>query len=170
MSDDLLPAERKVMEVLGERPFDFRAMWAISNLFRSAAAVRRHMEATVLAPDQVSWTSFVGLWVLWVWGEMGANAFADAVGISKPTATGVLRTLESRAWARRRADPADKRGVLISLTSSGRAKIEHLFPRFNEEEAAVASVLDVEGQEQLAAMLRILSQSVAERGLPVGER
>ena len=41
MSDELLPAERKVMDVLGDRPFDFRAMWAISNLFRSAAAVVR---------------------------------------------------------------------------------------------------------------------------------
>ncbi len=163
MSDDLLPAERKVMEVLGERPFDFRAMWAISNLFRSAAAVRRHMEATVLAPDQVSWTSFVGLWVLWVWGEMGANAFADAVGISKPTATGVLRTLESRGWAIRRADPSDKRGVLVSLTKSGRQTIEHLFPRFNEEEARVAAVLDPEEQRKLASMLRALASSVDAR-------
>ena len=78
----------------------------------------------------------------------------------------MLRTLEARGWAVRRADPADKRGVLISLTQSGRATIEHLFPRFNEEEAAVASVLDVEGQEQLAAMLRLLSRSVGDRGLP----
>ena len=35
-----------------------------------AAAVRRHMEAKVLATEHVSWTSFVGLWVLWVWGEL----------------------------------------------------------------------------------------------------
>ena len=105
MTDDLLPAERKVMEALGERPLDFRAMWAISNLFRSAAAVRRHMEAKVLATERMSWTSFVALWVLWVWGELGANAFAEAIGISRPTATGVLRTLDARGWIARRADP-----------------------------------------------------------------
>jgi len=161
MSDDLLPAERKVVDALGDRPFDFRAMWAVSNLFRSATAVRRHMEATVLAPDDISWTSFVGLWVLWVWGELGANAFADSVGISKPTATGVLKTLEARGWATRRADPGDGRSVLVSLTASGRSKIEHLFPRFNEEEAKVVSELSDAEQEQLAATLRTLARGVS---------
>ena len=164
MSDELLPAERKVVEHLGDRPLDFRAMWAVSNLFRSATAVRRHMEATVLAPDQVSWTSFVGLWVLWVWGELGANAFAEAVGISKPTATGVLKTLESRGWAVRRADPADGRSVLVTLTPAGRRKIEQLFPRFNEEEAKVVVSLTDDEQTRLAAMLRAVAGGVSGSG------
>ena len=159
-ADGLLPDERKVLEQLGHLPLDFRAMWAISNLFRSSAAVRRHMEAKVLAPDRLSWTSFVGLWVLWVWGELGANAFADAVGISRPTATGVLRTLEGRGWASRRPDPSDGRGVLVSLTPVGRAKIEDLFPRFNAEEAAIAGSLGVRDQDRLARMLRTLARSL----------
>jgi MarR family transcriptional regulator, organic hydroperoxide resistance regulator len=161
VNDGLLPDERKVLEELGHLPLDFRAMWAISNLFRSSAAIRRHMEAKVLAPDRLSWTSFVGLWVLWVWGELGANAFADAVGISRPTATGVLRTLERRGWTTRRRDPSDGRGVLVSLTASGRAKIEDLFPRFNAEEAALAAALGDRQQDQLAKMLRILARSIA---------
>jgi DNA-binding MarR family transcriptional regulator len=155
-SDALLPDERKVLEQLGHLPLDFRAMWAISNLFRSSAAIRRHMEAKILAPDRLSWTSFVGLWVLWVWGELGANAFADAVGISRPTATGILRTLERRGWTTRRKDPADGRGVLVSLTAAGQRKIEQLFPRFNAEETALAATLTASQQEQLAVMLRRL--------------
>ena len=163
MSDDLLPAERKVIEALGDRPLDFRAMWAISNLFRSAAAVRRHMEAKVLATERVSWTAFVALWVLWVWGELGANAFAEAVGISKPTATGVLRTLDARGWIARRADPDDGRSVLVSLTPAGRRTIEQLFPRFNAEETAIAGALGERDQDRLAALLRSLSRSVQDR-------
>jgi MarR family transcriptional regulator, organic hydroperoxide resistance regulator len=163
VSDDLLPAERKVVEALGDRPLDFRAMWAISNLFRSAAAVRRHMEARVLAAERVSWTSFVALWVLWVWGEMGANAFADAIGISRPTATGVLRTLDARGWISRRPDPDDGRSVLVSLTAQGRGTIEHLFPRFNAEEAAIAGALNERDQDRLASLLRSLSRSVQDR-------
>ena len=163
MSDDLLPAERKVIEALGDRPLDFRAMWAISNLFRSAAAVRRHMEAKVLATERVSWTAFVALWVLWVWGELGANAFAEAVGISKPTATGVLRTLDARGWITRRADPDDGRSVLVSLTPAGRRTIEQLFPRFNAEETAIAGALGERDQDRLAALLRSLSRSVQDR-------
>ena len=161
MSDGLLPAERMVQQQLGHLPLDFRAMWAISNVFRSSAAIRRHMEAKVLARDRLSWTSFVGLWVLWVWGELDAHEFADAVGISRPTATGVLRTLEGRGWTERRRNPTDGRGIRVSLTSKGRAKIEDLFPRFNAEEAALASALTKQQQEQLAAVLRRLLLAVA---------
>ena len=163
MTDDLLPAERKVMDALGDRPLDFRAMWAISNLFRTTTAIRRHMEANVLASSRLSWTSFVGLWVLWVWGELGANAFADAVGISRPTATGVLRTLDTRGWITRRQDPKDGRSVLVSLTPAGRATIERLFPRFNAEETAIAGSLGDRDQDRLASMLRSLSRSVQDR-------
>jgi DNA-binding MarR family transcriptional regulator len=165
VSDEgLLPAERRVREQLGHIPLDFRAMWAISNVFRSSAAIRRHMEAKVLAQDRLSWTSFVGLWVLWVWGELDAHAFADAVGISRPTATGVLQTLEGRGWAERRRNPSDGRGIFVSLTAAGRSKIEHLFPRFNAEEAALASALTREQQEQLASSLRTLLRAVGGGG------
>jgi DNA-binding MarR family transcriptional regulator len=162
--DGLLPAERKVLDALGHLPLDFRAMWAISNLFRSSAAIRRHMEAEVLAPDRLSWTSFVGLWVLWVWGEMEAREFAAAVGISRPTATGVMTTLESRGYVTRRKDPRDGRMVIVELTPSGRSTIEELFPKFNAEESAVAGHLTPQQQGDLAAMLRSLLRVVAPAG------
>jgi MarR family transcriptional regulator, organic hydroperoxide resistance regulator len=158
--DDRLPAERRVEEQLGDLPFDFRAMAALSNLFRSSTAIRRHMEANVLAPDRLSWTSFVALWVLWVWGEMEARDFAAAVGISRPTASGVMATLEARGLVARRKDAKDGRMVLVSLTSGGRTLIEHLFPRFNAEETAVAAALTPAQQGSLASMLRTLLRAV----------
>ncbi|HET9672615.1 MAG TPA: MarR family winged helix-turn-helix transcriptional regulator [Actinomycetota bacterium] len=159
-ADDLLPAERKVLEALGDRPLDFRAMWAISNVFRSSTALRRHLEATVLAADRLSWTGFTALWVLWIWGEMEARDFAGAVGISRPTATGVVTTLQRRRLVRRRKASADGRVVLLSLTPSGRRKIEDLFPRFNAEEVRVASILPSADQDRLARMLRRLLANV----------
>jgi len=158
--DDLLPAESKVLESLGHLPLDFRAMWAISNVFRTSAALRRHLEADVLAPDRLSWTAFVGLWVLWVWGEMEAADFADAVGISRPTATGVLKTLEERGWVGRRPAAHDGRRVLLRLTKRGERTIAELFPRFNEAEASIASALKPNEQERLASMLRSLLRSL----------
>jgi DNA-binding MarR family transcriptional regulator len=158
--DGLLPAERKVLDALGDLPLDFRAMWAVSNLFRSSAAIRRHMEGKVLASDRLSWTSFVGLWVLWVWGEMEAREFAAAVGISRPTATGVMTTLESRGLVTRRKDPKDGRIVVVTLTRAGRRMIETLFPKFNAEESAVAAQLTGAQQDHLAAMLRALLRAV----------
>jgi DNA-binding MarR family transcriptional regulator len=158
--DDLLPAERKVVERLGHLPLDFRAMAAVSNLFRASAAVRRHLENEVLADDRLSWTSFVVLWVLWVWGEMESRDLAAAVGISRPTSTGVVTTLEARGYVRRRPSEADGRMVRVSLTARGRRKIEELFPRFNAEEVNVASRLAPAEQEALAGMLRAVLRTV----------
>lgn len=156
----LLPAERKIVDELGHLPLDFRAMWAISNVFRSSTALRRHLEATVLARDRLSWTAFTALWVLWIWGEMESRDFAAAVGISRPTATGVLSTLQHRRFVRRKKAAEDGRIVLVSLTPSGRRKIEELFPRFNAEESRVASTLPEEDQDRLASMLRTLLRSL----------
>ena len=162
--DDLLPAERKVLDSVGHLPLDFRAMWAVSNLFRSSTAIRRHMEANVLAPDRLSWTAFTGLWVLWIWGEMETRDFAAAVGISRPTATGVVTTLQGRGYVRRRKNERDGRMVLVSLTPAGRRKIEHLFPRFNAEEVAVTARLTGPEQEALAGMLRSMFRTVEADG------
>ena len=165
MNDEaLLPAERKILAELGHLPLDFRAMWAISNVFRSSTALRRHLEATVLAPDRLSWTAFTALWVLWIWGEMESRDFAAAVGISRPTATGVLSTLQRRRFIRRKKAAEDGRVVLVSLTPSGRKKIEELFPRFNAEEAKVAAALSEEEQDRLASTLRTLLRGMEVSG------
>ena len=161
-SDDLLPAERKVAEALGDLPLDFRAMAAVSNLFRASAAIRRHMEAKVLAEDRLSWTSFVVLWVLWVWGEMESRDLAVAVGISRPTSTGVVTTLEGRGYVKRSKTAQDGRLVRVSLTPAGHRKIERLFPKFNAEEVAVTSHLLPEQQEALASLLRSMLRRVGE--------
>ena len=161
---ELLPAERKVLERLGHLPLDFRAMWAVSNLFRTSAAIRRHMESKVLAEDRLSWTSFVALWVLWVWGEMESRDLAAAIGISRPTSTGVVTTLERRGFVRRRKNAKDGRMVRVSLTERGRRKIEALFPRFNAEESAVTSDLTPDEQDSMAGMLRSMLKT-AEGGV-----
>jgi DNA-binding MarR family transcriptional regulator len=161
--DDALPAERRVLERLGHLPLDFRAMGVVSNLFRASTAIRRHMEATILAPDKLSWTSFVALWVLWVWGEMESRDLAAAIGISRPTSTGVVTTLERRGWVERRRSAEDGRMVRVALTPAGERKIADLFPRFNEQERAVTSRLAPEEQEAIAVMLRRMLRSVDGR-------
>jgi DNA-binding MarR family transcriptional regulator len=160
--DGLSPAERKVLERLGHLPLDFRAMWAVSNLFRASASIRRHMEAKVLADDRLSWTSFVAMWVLWVWGQMESRDLAAAVGISRPTSTGVVSTLERRGYVQRLRNASDGRLVRVSLTEAGERKIEELFPRFNAEEAAVTAHLSPDQQDAMAAMLRSLLRTTGD--------
>jgi DNA-binding MarR family transcriptional regulator len=135
-----------------------------------SAAIRRHMEREVIATDRLSWTSFVVLWVLWVWGEMESRDLAAAVGISRPTSTGVVTTLERRKLVRRRRNSEDGRMVRVSLTSQGLRRIEELFPRFNAEEVAVTAHLGADEQEALAAMLRSMLRTVDDGDLRTGGR
>ena len=155
-----LPAERMVLQRLGHLPLDFVAMAAVSNLFRASVAVRRSMESRVLARDRLSWTSFVVLWVLWVWGELESRELASAVGVGRPTVTGVVTTLERRGLVRRRRDAADGRVAIVSLTPAGLRLIKRLFPRFNEAEVEVTSHLSSGEQQQLAGLLRSVLRAV----------
>jgi MarR family transcriptional regulator, organic hydroperoxide resistance regulator len=163
-SHDPLPAELEVRGRLDGLALDFGAMAVVSNVFRASTAVRRHLENRVLAPHRLSWTSFVVLWVLWVWGEMESRDVAAAVGVTRSTCTGVVTTLERRKLLQRTRGTTDARMVRVSLTADGTRLIERLFPEFNREEAALTSHLNVRQQENLAGALRSLLRAVASGG------
>ena len=137
---------------------------AVSNVFRVANAVRLHMERQVLGADGISWTGFVVLWVLWVWGEQEARHLAAECGVSKATLTGVVGTLEGRGLVARRRHADDGRLVIVKLTPAGRRMIRRLFPRFNEHEALVVSRLGTDEQDQLAHLLREVLACGRSRG------
>jgi len=75
-----------------------------------------------------------------------------------------MTTLEGRGFVTRRKDVKDGRMVLVALTDRGRMTIEHLFPRFNAEESALASHLSGEQQDALASMLRSLLEAIERNG------
>jgi DNA-binding MarR family transcriptional regulator len=97
--------------------------------------------------------------VLWIWGDQQTRHLAEEAGVTKGTLTGVLKTLEKRGLARRRAHGGDGRLVLVSLEPKGLAVIERLFPAFNEGEARVSSSLTEDEKNQLAALLRKIIRS-----------
>ena len=92
----LSETEHAVSERLGGMPIDAAAMAACSNLFRAANAVRNHLERSVLASHDLSWTAFVVLWVVWIWEPIETRDIAAEAGFSKATLTGVLDTLEGQ--------------------------------------------------------------------------
>lgn len=159
---DLLPAELRAIEKLGDQRLDIAAMAAVSNLFRAARALRRHIEASVLRPDRLSWTSFAALWVLWVCGPMEVCELAATVGMSRPTASCVLATLRRRTCIRTQRGRKDGRTVRVSLTPKGRRTVRRLFPAFNAKEAAVTSSFARRDLQALAAMLRTVVRNVQE--------
>jgi MarR family transcriptional regulator, organic hydroperoxide resistance regulator len=160
----IIETEKAVQAKLGDFRLQREQMAAVANIHRAAAAVRQHLENSVLRPAELTWTGFVVLWVLWIWGETETRHVAEEAGITKGTLTGVARTLESRSLVFRAPCPEDRRRVLLSLTQEGEALMERLFPAFNEEEAFVASRLSAEECLRLADGLRAIVAQLEERG------
>jgi len=147
-------AEKLAEAKLGGIPVRHDQMAVVANIYRAASAVRQHLENSVLRGVDLTWTAFVVLWVVWIWGESETRHVAEEAGISKGTLTGVARTLEGRGLIRRADHPSDGRLVLLSLTEEGQQLMQRVFPAFNDEEAFVTDRLSDEECRTVADGLR----------------
>ena len=152
--------EKAVSDMLSGMPVDMESMAAVQNIYRAANAVRKRLESTVLAPHDLTWTGWVVLWVVWIWGDIETRHVAAEAGISKGTLTGVIGTLEKRGLLKRRTHPDDARRVLVSLTPKGRKLMAVLFPKFNAEESHVTASLTGPEKATLARTLRKVALQV----------
>jgi len=162
-SDDdaeMRQVEKDVHTALGDLPLDFHSLLAVSNIFRAATAVRNHMEGNVLAGEQLSWSAFVVLFVLRVWGPQESHQLAQEAGITGGTLTGVLKTLEKKGLAQRREHRTDRRRVVVSPTATGRRAVDRIMPRFNDHEALVTGDLSQDQRDQLSHLLRTVLRTV----------
>ena len=154
----LAETERQVNQKLVHKNINFEAMAVTSNLFRAANSVRNHLERTVLAKEDLSWTAFVVLWVTWIWEPIETRQIAIEGGFSKATLTGVLSTLEKRGLLVRKKSKDDGRLVIVELTTKGRKLMDTLFPAFNKQETAVANSVAPSKQGALADQLRAITK------------
>ncbi|MEU6994004.1 MarR family transcriptional regulator [Streptomyces sp. NPDC046465] len=166
-----MPGQRSITEAeklararLDGAPIHHDQMAMVANIYRAASTVRQHLENSVLRGCDLTWTGFVVLWVVWVWGESETRHVAEEAGISKGTLTGVVRTLEARGLVRRAGHPEDGRLVLLALTDAGTELMRDLFPRFNEEEAFVSRRLGDAECRRVADGLRQVVLQVEEHG------
>ena len=164
MQYTLEETERAVAARLKGLSVDMAAMAAVSNIYRAAGSVRNHFERTVLQPHDLTWTAWVVLWVVWIWGEIETRHVAAEAGISKGTLTGVATTLENRGLLVRHTHPADARRVLVKLTGRGSALMDRLFPEFNKAERFVTADLAEDEKLALAGALRKIVQHLEQPG------
>ncbi len=161
----VLKAERDIKARLKGQDFDFTAMSAISNVYRTSTAIRNHMERTVLAEYDLSWVAFTVLWILWIWGVQETGHVAEEAGVTKGTLTGVIKTLQSRKLIKRTPHMDDRRRVSIGLTAAGERLIAELFPFFNRHEQEALRSLTGTEQRELARLLRKVTHSINDRSL-----
>lgn len=158
----LAETEKAAEERLKGLQVNMSALAVTSNLFRASNAVRNHMERTVLAESNLTWTAFQVLWIAWIWGSAETRIIAEESGVSKATLSGVLNTLETRRLIKRTKSKSDGRLVIVALTKSGNQLIQQLFPRFNQEEELVCSQLGLSDQQIVAGYLRKIFEAVAQ--------
>lgn len=167
--EELLAAERDIRARLGDRPLDFEAMLAVSNIYRAANAVRNRMEREVLAPKGLTWGGFTILFVLWVWGDKETGDLADECGLAKGTLSGMLTTLEKSELVVRTRHPEDGRRVVVDMLPAGRKLIEEVFPKFNQYEAKFTERLDGKDLAEMARLLRLVTATASGSELVAGE-
>jgi MarR family transcriptional regulator, organic hydroperoxide resistance regulator len=154
--------EQAVADRLEGMEIDMSAMAVVSNVYRAANALRNHLERTVLARHGLTWTGWVVLWVIWIWGEIESRHAAAEAGVSKGTLTGVQNTLMAKGLVHRSVHPDDARRVLLSLTDDGERLMEELFPEFNKVESWVTTGMSDSEKRRLARGLRTLVKRTEE--------
>jgi DNA-binding MarR family transcriptional regulator len=125
-----------------------------------AIVIAQHLEKSVntaLAPFGLSLGQFDILATLRRQGPSGRmtpTQLMKSVMLSSGGMTNRLDRLEAAGWIRREADPADRRGVVVGLTPSGRALIEAATAaRFAEAQASLPELGKGE-MKQLEGLLR----------------
>jgi DNA-binding MarR family transcriptional regulator len=85
-----------------------------------AQAVRRARGVPAGPPRALTLSQFGLLELLRDQDSARVRDLAEHAGVSPPTATRILDTLERRGLVRRRQSPEDRRGVSVTLTDPGR--------------------------------------------------
>ncbi len=161
----ILEAERDIRNRLGDLPFDFEALLAVSNIYRAANAVRNRMERDVLTSAGLSWGGFTILFVLWIWGDRETGQLAEDCGVAKGTLSGMLTTLEKSGLVTRSRHADDGRRVWVALLDEGRKTIEAVFPEFNRHESKFTADLNDTERRELARLLRRVTATADEVSL-----
>lgn len=162
VSDDLRPEERDILRRVSGLSIDYASLAVVSNIWRTAQAIKNKMERTILREYAITWSGFSTLFIIWVWGPVETRDIARLQGVSRPTISSNLAWLEGRKLCKRKNSTGDKRLVTVALTAKGKALIEELFPRFNRGERDISSTLTPEEQLQIAHLLRKVVAGVTD--------
>ena len=109
-------AEEKAKQHLISVGLYGRSVSIISNAFRLTSIIRSYAEKHVFKEFNLSFSGFVVMWVLWVWGDLETAKLAKNSGIAKSTLTGILITLEKHGYCQRLAHSNDARRVVVHIT------------------------------------------------------
>ncbi|MEV6770984.1 MarR family transcriptional regulator [Nocardia sp. NPDC051030] len=91
-----------------------------------------------------------------------AGALNKAAMVTSGAITNRLDRLAAKDLVKRIPDPTDRRAVRVHLTPKGRALVDELLPLHVANEQRLLKDLDASDRDQLAGLLRALSESFGD--------
>jgi DNA-binding MarR family transcriptional regulator len=133
------------------------------------AAVQRaqrwsETDATSLTPTQVQILSLLA-----GRGPSRVTTIAESLGVSQPSATGSIKSLEGKGFVERRSDAHDGRAANLHLTRTGRTAHQAANAGESPADAALAA-LSVSEQEALLVLLTKVIRSLQTQGAITPQR
>lgn len=142
-----------------ERPdLDVEPLQVLSRVSRLARHLDRARRASFAEHGLETW-EFDVLTALRRAGEpyeMSPGALLRATLVTSGTMTNRIDRLAAAGLVRRRPDPEDRRGVLVSLTDAGRTRVDGAFADLLRRERELLSSLGGREQQALSDLLRTL--------------
>ncbi len=112
-------------------PSESELLTAAESIERHLRVIRRLMRASLLADVQatsLTWPQMHALEALLRVGAMSLKALSRHLALAHSTVSGIVDRLEQRGLVRRETDPADRRGVRISVTPPVQDYMERVMP------------------------------------------
>jgi DNA-binding MarR family transcriptional regulator len=142
-----------------ERPdLDISPMEVLSRITRLARHLDRARRQAFAAHDLETW-EFDVLAALRRAGkpyELSPGRLLRETLVTSGTMTNRVDRLAARGLVRRAPDPADRRGVLVQLTDSGRTRVDAALSALLTNERALLTGLGAADRKRLAGLLRAL--------------
>src|SRR5215210_2630898 len=95
-------------------------------------------------------------------GPLGVRELSAAAGVSAPTATRMLATLEREELVERRACAGDRRVVHIALTAEGERRVAGKRERIDARRAEIFASLEPAERRQAARILERLAAAIED--------
>jgi DNA-binding MarR family transcriptional regulator len=144
-----------------ERPdLDFAPLQVLSRVWRLSRHLDRARRNSFSTSDLDSW-EFDVLSALRRAGQpyqLSPKALLEQTLVSSGTMTNRIDRLVARGLVERRTDPHDGRGILVTMTADGGARVDAAITELVTSEAALLSSLTRPDQERLATLLRKLNR------------
>lgn len=152
-----------------ERPdLDLAPLEVLSRVSRLARHLDRFRRTAFAEHDLETW-EFDVLAALRRAGppyRLSPGQLATETLVASGTMTNRIDRLQARSMVSREPDPADGRGVLVSLTATGRRTVDDALASLLEHEWALLTTLDDDDRHHLAALLRALALGLGTTTAP----